>query len=296
MRFRFPRRAGALGIAGLSVLTLAAVPATAAPGQTLFDDFAYSSSSDSRLRQRGWEVRSGGGGPGVGSWDPGLITFSTLNGSTVMQLGAATNGTAGGTRQSQINTGRKFKDGTYAARVEFTDGPTSGPDGNHVVQTFYTITPLRYAYDPDYGEQDFEYLPNGGWGEPSNTMFLTSWETYRADPWDAVNVSTASRRSFAGWHNLVLQVMNGRMRYYIDGALVADHGDQYYPETPQLINFNQWFIDLTGASGSTARQYRQRVDYVYFARDEALSPAQVDSRIGGLRSAGTTFTDNVSWP
>jgi hypothetical protein len=288
MRFR------SLGLAALCALTLPALPtAEAAPGQTLFDDFSYTSSSDARLRQRGWIVRSGGGGPGVGSWDPGLVRFA---GGT-MTLGAATNGNSSGTRQTQINTqARKFKDGTYASRIQFSDAPVSGPDGDHVVQTFYTITPLRYDYDPDYGEQDFEYLPNGGWGEPRNTMFLTSWETYRPDPWDAVNQSTASRRTFAGWHTVVLQVMNGRMRYFIDGTLIADHGGIYYPETPQLINFNQWFIDFAGLSSSTPREYRQAVDYVYFARDEALSPTQVDTRIAGLRGAGTQFTDNVTWP
>jgi hypothetical protein len=282
-----------LALGTLCLLTLPAIPAQAAPGQTLFDDFSYTSSSDARLRQRGWEVRSGGGGPGVGtSWDPALVTFS----GSIMSLGVTTNGTPGGTRQSQINTQRKFKDGTYASRVLFSDAPVSGPDGDHVVQTFYTITPLRYDYDPDYGEQDYEYLPNGGWGEPGNTMFLTSWETYRPDPWDAVSTSTASRRSFAGWHDLTLQVMNGHMRYYIDGTLIADHSGIYYPETPQLINFNHWLIDFGGLSSSATRQYRQQVDYVYFARDEALTPAQVNSRIAGLRSAGTTFTDNVTWP
>src|SRR5687767_6489454 len=99
MMLRFHRRAVALRAAGLSMIVLAAAPAEAAPGQTLFDDFQYTSSADARLRQRGWDVRSGGGGPGVGSWDPGLITFATVNGATVMQLGAATNGTPGGTRQ-----------------------------------------------------------------------------------------------------------------------------------------------------------------------------------------------------
>jgi hypothetical protein len=289
MKFRF------LTLGALCLLTLPVVPtlpANAAPGQTLFDDFSYTSSSDARLRQRGWDVRSGGGGPGVGSWDAGLITFS----GGIMQLGASTNGTPGGTRQSQINTQRKFKDGTYASRVLFSDAPTSGPDGDHLVQTFYTITPLRFDYDPDYGEQDYECLPNGGWGEPRDTMFLTSWETYRPDPWDAVNVSTASRRSFAGWHDLTLQVMGGHMRYFIDGALIADHSGIYYPETPQLINFNQWFIDFAGLSSSAPRQYRQQVDYVLFARDEALSQAQVNARLAAFRSAGTVFTDNVTSP
>ena len=33
----------------------------------------------------------------------------------------------------------KFKNGTCAARVRFADAPASGPDGDHLVQTFFTI-------------------------------------------------------------------------------------------------------------------------------------------------------------
>ena len=32
----------------------------------------------------------------------------------------------------------------------------------------------RFDLDPDYGELDFEYLPNGGWGEPSNILYTTT--------------------------------------------------------------------------------------------------------------------------
>ncbi|MGO1049036.1 cellulose binding domain-containing protein [Crossiella sp. CA198] len=264
-----------------------------APAQIFFDDFHYDTSADARLNQRGWTVRTGSGGPGVGgaTWDPALVTFPTVAGQKVAQLSAQTNGTPSGTRQSQINTGRKFYEGTYATRFHMTDAPAYGPDGDHVVQTFYTITPLRHDRDPDYGEQDFEYLPNGGWGESTNTMFLTSWETYQPDPWWADNSSTRVHRSFAGWHDLVLQVSGGRMKYYLDGHLVADHGDRFYPETPMLINFNHWFIDLNAAGPD--RRYHQQADWIYFARNQVLSPAQVQHQINTHRAAGTHFLDTV---
>ncbi|MGA4990153.1 cellulose binding domain-containing protein [Nonomuraea bangladeshensis] len=262
------------------------------PGSTgvLFDDFTYSGPSDPLLAQRGWTVRSNSGGPGVpgATWSPSAVSFP----GGLLTLDSTTNGTASGTVQAELSTAnRKFFEGTYGARVRFTDAPTSGPDGEHVVQTFFTITPLRFNLDPDYGELDFEYLPNGGWGEPSNILYTTSWETYQGEPWQAVNTHTEERASFAGWHDLVIQVSGGRIRYYVDGRLFADHGDIYYPETPMWIMFNQWFIDLQAATGT--RTYRQQVDWLYYSKNEVVPPADVVSRVGALRAAGTAFRDTV---
>lgn len=269
------------------------VPPTGQPGGVLFDDFSYTNSSDSRLAQRGWTVRSASGGPGVpgATWSPSAVSFP--NG--LLTLESSTNGTASGTVQAELSTtNRKFFEGTYAARVNFGDAPLSGPDGEHVVQTFFTITPLSQNMDPNYGELDFEYLPNGGWGEPSNIMYATSWETYQADPWQAVNTHTEERVSFAGWHDLVIQVSGGTIRYYIDGRLFAEHGGIYYPETPMWVMFNQWFIDLQGSS--TPRTYRQQVDWVYHARNEAVSPAEVLNRVAAYRGSSTAFVDTVPNP
>lgn len=260
------------------------------PGGVLFDDFSYTNSADPRLAQRGWTVRSSSGGPGVpgATWSPSAITFP----DGLLTMDSRTDGTPGGTVQTELSTAhRKFFEGTYAARVRFSDAPISGPDGEHVVQTFFTITPLDYDLDPDYGELDFEYLPNGGWGEPSNILYATSWETYRNEPWLAVNTHTAERKSFAGWHDLVIQVSGGQIKYYVDGRLFAEHGGIYYPETPMWIMFNQWFIDLQSATGT--RTYRQQVDWVYHAKNEVVSPADVLSRVDALRAEGTTFRDTI---
>ncbi|GAA2666119.1 cellulose binding domain-containing protein [Nonomuraea recticatena] len=265
-------------------------PPTGSAG-VLFDDFSYTGSGDPRLAQRGWTVRSSSGGPGVpgATWSPAAVTFP----GGVLQLESSTDGTGAGTVQTELSTAnRKFFEGTYAARVRFSDAPVTGPDGEHVVQTFFTITPLRQNMDPDYGELDFEYLPNGGWGEPANILYATSWETYQADPWQAVNTHTEERTSFSGWHDLVVQVSGGRVKYYVDGRLFADHGGVYYPETPMWIMFNQWFIDLQG--GSARRAYQQQVDWVYHTKNEVVSPAGVLSRVNALRAAGTAFQDTVS--
>jgi hypothetical protein len=281
---------------------MVAVPGSANPGATigatcsgvLFDDFAYSSSSDQNLPARGWTVRTNAGGPGVpgASWPSQNVSFPTADGQRVLQLTASTDGTAAGTSHAELFHQRKFYEGTYASRVRFTDTPTSGADGDHLVETFFTITPLDRPNDPNYGELDFEYLPNGGWGEQGPIFYQTTWETYQPEPWQADNIHTAQRSSFNGWHTLVIQVSGGRVRYFVDGTQVADHGDRYYPETPMSINYNLWFIDLAAHSGGRST-YVEQVDWLYYTGDQVVSPTEVNNRVTTYRSAGTTHTDTV---
>jgi hypothetical protein len=271
----------------------AAQAAAAACGE-LFDDFSYTSPNDPALGARHWTVRTNAGGPGVpgASWPASNISFPAAEGGRVLQLSAATDGTAGGTSHAEMFHQRKFFEGTYASRVRFTDTPVSGADGDHLVETFFTITPLDRPMDPNYGELDFEYLPNGGWGEQGPIMYETTWETYQAEPWVADNVHTAQRTSHAGWHDLVIQVSGGRVKYFIDGAQVADHGDKYYPETQMSINYNLWFIDTAAHSGGMSR-YQQQVDWLYYAGGQVLSPSAAVAKVAAFRAAGTAHTDTV---
>ncbi|MFI7275020.1 cellulose binding domain-containing protein [Streptomyces sp. NPDC049879] len=266
------------------------------PSRALFDDFSYTGHTDPRLAQRGWVVRSNSGGPGVpgATWAADNITFPTSGGSTVLNLESGTNGTAAGTEQSELYTSSvKFRNGTYAARVRFSDAPRSGPDGDRLVQTFFTINDLQAPMHPDYAEYDFEYLPNGGWGEPSNILYATSWETYRPDPWEAVNAHSEERTSFAGWHDLVITIDGQSIRYYVDGRLFGVHGEPYLPERAMSINFNQWFIDLAGQTSTTPRAYDQQVDYVFHAADTVLTPQQVNALVADYRADGVAFQDTV---
>ncbi|MEU1409175.1 cellulose binding domain-containing protein [Streptomyces sp. NPDC005728] len=265
-------------------------------GQTLFDDFNYTSSTDPAISAHGWNVRSNSGGPGVpgATWDPSKVTFPSVSGNSVMNLQTSTAGTAETTRQTEVVTkSLKFKNGTYAARVKFSDAPASGPDGDHLVQTFFTINDLTAPMADDYSEYDFEYLPNGGWGEPGNILYTTSWETYNPDPWQAVNQHTEARQSYAGWHDLVLTIDNNSIKYYIDGQLFGTHDAQYLPERPMSINFNQWLIDLAGQTSTAPRSYDEQVDYVLHVKDQVLTPAQVDTKVAAYRTAGKTFVDEV---
>ena len=269
--------------------------ATASSCGTLFDDFAYTSSSDPRLAARGWTVRSGAGGPGVegNTWSAAGVDFPGTGASQSLRLTSSTDGTPAGTVNAEVSQDRKFFEGTYAARVRFTDAPVSGADGDPIVETFFTITPLDFPNDPQYGEADFEYLANGGWGETSPTMFTTTYETYQPVPWKADKVSTLRRGSLDGWHDLTLQVDSGVVRYFIDGVQVAEHGGHVYPETPMLLSMNLWFIDLASHTGGVSR-YEQEVDYVYYADREVVAPADVSARVSAYRSAGTVHTDSVT--
>lgn len=268
------------------------------PARVLFDDFAYTAHDDPRLGANGWMVRSWGGGPGVpgATWAPENVSFGTTDGSSVLKLKTETTGTAATTRQAEFSTHTmKFRNGTYAARVKFSDAPVHGPDGDHVIQTFFTINDLKAPMADDYAEYDFEYLPNGGWGETGNTLFTTSWETYDSTGVQPpVNTHTADRAGYAGWRDLVLTIDDTAIRYYVDGRLFATHGAQYLPERGMLIAFNQWLTGLTGQPDTTTpRAYEQSVDYVLHVKDQVLTPAQIAERVAAYRTAGRTFEDTV---
>jgi len=292
-------------LAGLAAAVVAATgavavasgtPAAAADCGYLFDDFHYSSSADSSLTGHGWTPRSYQGGPGVpgANWSANSITFPTSGGDQVMQLTASTDGTAAGTKHAELySTEKRFLDGTYASRVKFSDTPAGGNDGDHINQTFFTISPLNGDLDPTYSELDIsEYLPNGGWGEAGPINYQTSWYTYRNDPWFADNQHSEERQSFNGWHDLVVQVANGHMIYFIDGVQVGDHSGKFYPRQTMTINWNLWFIDTAAHTGGLST-YIQQVDWLLFAKNQVLSPAQVTAKASSYRTAGSAFSDTV---
>ncbi|WP_229075900.1 ricin-type beta-trefoil lectin domain protein [Actinoplanes sp. DH11] len=287
-----------------TVATFTGIGVAAAPQSSaavgcgvLFDDFNYASRTDAALGQRGWSIRSNAGGPGVAGarWLADNVSFPTVDGQKVAQLRAVTDGTAGGTSHAEFSqSNRRFFEGTYLARIKFADAPVSGPDGDHVNQTFYTISPLAAPRDPMYSEMDFsEYLPNGGWGDPGPVNYQTTWYTYVADPWYADNQHSQQSRSLNGWHDVMATVSGGHVKYYIDGTLVGDHSGKVYPRQNMSIDFNQWFIDLAGHTGGGASTYLQSVDYVYHAKKQVLSPAQAAAAINGYRSGNTTHADSV---
>lgn len=271
--------------------------ATASRPAVLFDDFSYAIPADSAAN--GWILRTAPGWPGVpgATWGPESFTMHedpAMPGNRLLRMTSVTDGTAAGTRQTQFCHERKYREGTFAARVRFTDVPAAGPDGDQIVQTFYLISPLKAPMDLDYSETDFEYLPNGGWGHEGTTMFATTWETFRPHPeWEADNESSTLSGSYAGWRTLVLQIRDGNVRYFVDDQLLADHGGRVYPEVPMSVNFNLWFIRDGLLPVGPKRVWVEDVDWVYHHQGELLTRTEVEAAVTALRRNGTGFTDTV---
>jgi hypothetical protein len=271
----------------------------AAPG-TMFDDFAYRSIAE--LEANGWIVRSAPGWPGVpgATWGPesvSLVDDSARTGNRVLRMTSSTDGTPENTRQTQFCHERKYLEGTYGARVRFTDAPVSGPDGDKIVETFYMIAPLKAPMDLDYSEADFEYLPNGGWGHEGPTMFATTWETFHPEPeWKADNESGTLSGSYEGWRTLVAQIANGKVRYYVDGQLLADHSERVYPEELMSINFNLWFIRDGLLPPGPMRTWIEDVDWVFHRAGAVLQTAEVEAAVAELRAGAVKFVDTVAAP
>jgi hypothetical protein len=269
----------------------------AAPAAMLFDDFSYANKQ--QLKKNGWIVRTEPGWPGIPGatwWDEGvtLVKDPDQANNRILRMTSATDGPGAATMQTQICHQRKFFEGTYAARVRFTDKSVSGPGGDQIVQSFYTISPLKAPMDPDYSELDYEYLPNGGWGIDGPTLYATTWETFSPEPnWKKDNVFQTSNGSQAGWHTLVTQVMDQKVRYYVDGKLFAEHGGNYYPEDTMSINFNLWFIRDGMTKATERRQYEEDIDWVFFQASTALTPEQVEAAVAALRKRSVKFRDTV---
>ncbi|MEJ5999544.1 glycoside hydrolase family 16 protein [Paucibacter soli] len=276
-------------------LALAAAPAWAA--ERFFDDFSYADLQ--QLRAGGWTPRTQAGHPGVegANWSEQqlrLLADPAQQGNRLLRLRASTDGSGVGTYQAQLCHQRKYLEGTYAARVRFSDAPTQGSDGDPIIQTFYTVTPLRFDHDPEFSEMDWEYLPNGGWGSTQTRLYGIAWQTVQLNPWKSYNQAHEESGSLQGWHQLMMQVADGQVRLFLDGRQIARHGGRNVPVSPMSINFNLWFSP-GGLLPSSAepRVYEQDVDWVFHARKELLSPAEVEAAVAAYRAAGQARVDTV---
>jgi len=288
-----------LGLSSLLVPVVAAPAASSAPAPAglFFDDFNYRDLSG--LWAQGWTPRSKAGHPGVtgARWSAeqlSLVDDPQQAGNRLLRLSAQTDGSGAGTAQAQICHQRKYMEGTYAARLRFSDAPVRGVDGDPVIQTFYVVAPLRHDFDPEFSEIDWEYLPNGGWGSEKTRLYGIAWQTVQLEPWKSYNQSHEEFTNLNGWHQLLMQVSGGQVKLFLDGRQLAAHGGRNYPVSLMSINFNLWFSPggLLPAS-SQARAYEQDVDWVFHARNKVLSPAEVDAEVKRLRAGGVAQLDTV---
>ena len=260
----------------------------------LFDDFTYA--NHKQLKKNGWIIRTEAGWPGVpgAKWLESGVSLLKDQDNIILRMTSSTDGTSANTTQTQICHQRKYLEGTYAARVRFSDSPISGPDGDQVVESFYTIAPLKAPMDPDYSELDWEYLPNGGWGIDGPTLYATTWETFSPEPnWKKDNVFQTASGNMGGWHTLVTQVSDQKVRYFVDGKLFVEHGGNYYPEDTMSINFNLWFVRDGMVKANEPRQYQEDIDWVFFQANAALTPEQVEAAVSAMRRTRVKFRDTV---
>src|SRR5215204_5555721 len=265
--------------------------------QVLFDDFSYTDKN--QLKKNGWIVRTVPGWPGVpgATWSEEAVSIlkdPNQPNNLILRMTSATDGPGPSTTQTQICHQRKYLEGTYAARVRFTDAPVSGPGGDQIVQSFYTISPLKAPMDLDYSELDWEYLPNGGWGIDGPTLYSTTWETFSPEPnWKKDNVFKTTNDNQGGWHTLVTQVVGGKVTYFLDGKLFVEHGGEYYPEDTMSISFNLWFIRDGMIAAKEVRKYEEDIDWVFFQPGVGMTPQQVEMVIADLRRQSVKFVDRV---
>lgn len=305
------------GTLSLMAMSIVAQPVAAQNTQILFDDFNYS--NNTQFANNGWRVRTWNGGPGLanGTWSANNISFVTdpaapsnkfmrlkagtnINGSTISN----NNSTTGSVSQAEVaRVEQIYKNGTWAARMYFNDAPSTGPDGDTVIQTFFGLTDYIELAEP-YSEIDFEYLPNGGWWSGSATPSMWSG-TFRIVDWsdESNHGVTRTPGSLQGWRTLVMQVTDGHISFYIDGVYQTSFSGDVAPDYPMYIMFQLWFSNdcFDGAcntrgfiNNSNYREYYEDVDWVYFEKDNIVPPSEIPQKVATLRAAGTSYVQNIN--
>jgi GH18 family chitinase len=252
----------------------------------MWDDFNYASSSDTELTGiNKWFIVNGTDGPPSGAiYAKEGITFyndAQNSGNKIMGIAAIASNDPTKNRHARIETSvMPYRNGTFAARVYFDDTPALYGDAN--VETFYTINSYATCNNPDlYSEVDFEYLPWDAWQwERKKAMYYTTWETCE------IRDHVKSTQSFEGWHNLVYTAIEGQpVKWYVDGQLIGSM-DKYQPDSDCNISFANWIYQNTTGSSTTTRTTTMQVDWVYHAKNVALTTQEVLDLVASLRSKG----------
>jgi hypothetical protein len=198
-----------------------------------FDDFSYSSNSDSKLKQRGWEIINRNTSPPCreSKYHKEMVSFeedSILETNKLLVLSTSVSDNIDDIKLSRIETNKQmmkiFREGIYAAKVKFDNTPAKYKDGN--IETFYAIND-KNCNDRKHSECDFEYLPYDVWdkaGSRSSSLHLASWESHGCKGTDPDRCETDISLVANQWELFRFEVLDGENVKYFKGAnLLATH-------------------------------------------------------------------------
>jgi hypothetical protein len=284
----------------LKLLAMGLIPFAANAQTVMFDDFNYSGVNDAQLGAfNKWTIVDGVNGPPSNAmYSKNNITF--INdpadaSNKLMTLSTTVNGSTRATTHSRIETvGYEYFEGTYAARVYFSETPFQYKDAN--IQTFYTIVSYLLGGDGSrYSELDFEYMAADKWGTATDkqVMYMTSWNRYIAEPWQAWKNHFAQQKSFVGWHTCIVSCTNKvDVKFWLDGVYIGsmaqtdNDGSSVYPRSPMQVAFANWIWNNVIGSSTANRTTTMQVDWTLFGKDLELSPTEVNNRIAAFRAQG----------
>lgn len=265
----------------------------------MFDDFNYDDIDDPEIGSfNNWNIIHGTNGPPSGAnYDKNNLSFQTdpLDpNNSIMILQTTVNGSTKATTQCRIETNSySYFEGTYAARVKFSDIPYTYGDAN--IQTFYTIVSYLLAGDGSkYSELDFEYMASDKWGiSPNNqVMYLTTWNRYIADPWQAWKAYSTDVKSYANnWHTLVMSATDGtNVKFWIDGvyfgalSVTDNDGTSVYPRSNMQVAFANWIWNNQTGNSSDNRNAPFTVDWVLHVKDEEKTTQEVNAIVENYKN------------
>ncbi len=264
----------------------------AVPAGVVFDNFHYSGADDPALAANGWRARTEGGGPGIPStWSADGVSFpseASARGGQALRLRVTSDGTEEGTKQAELQSTRPdFFTGTIAARVYFSDKPTSGRTGDHLNESFFAISPKDKSNN--YSELDYEYMPNGGWGASGPRIDTTSWRSGSGKPED--RVTRFQNQSLQGWHTMMITAMHGTVTYSVDGRELFSHDDKkYFPRERMGVHFSAWLVDLPFKG---PRTWDMKVNWLYYQADRAVPLTDVQKAVDGFYAGGTNYVNTL---